>query len=521
MINKYSPNIAAIRTGIPKGPFPLYRLSFMFCSIASMFFLNFGCASTGRQIEPTYNISLPAVDSFQLRRDILQAYVDSVLADSLLYQANRSVYIISLNSGKEIYSLNKSSLLVPASVNKLFVTAAAYRLLGINCRFRTSVYGDSAGPSGVIKGNLYIKGFGDPVLRTADLEAMAYRLRAMGLRMVRGNLVADAGYFDTTSYGLGWMWDEGPYAYNAPISALSLNRNTFEIGLRPGIRPGRRPAAELNPKTGYLRLDNRAVTVKAGTNAKIKADRSFDGNGDMVSITGTMAVDRGMDYLVRTVTNPPLYCGNVFKEILAANGIKITGDVLLEETPPDMPELTWHVSPPLHQIIREMDKESDNFIAEMLYRQLNKGTDSMASDSSIKPDRLAEMLRGFGFGEQSFRLADGSGLSRYNLCSSAQLVKVLSEVYNDHGLRSELLSSLPVAGIDGTMARRLNAEEYKGMIRAKTGTLTGVSSLAGFAFGPDNKTYCFAIMFNNYTSKANSVRALQDSIVARLLRTAP
>ncbi len=482
--------------------------------------LSAGCAHRGRPEASIPAIPAVAPDSFQLKREVLRQAIDSVLSDTLLYQANRAVYIISLDPEREIYSLNQSSLMMPASVNKLFVSAAAFRLLGVNFRFRTAVHGDSIDGLGRINGDLYLKGFGDPELKTADLEALAYRLRAMGLKQVNGDLIADAGYFDTTSFGYGWMWDEGPYAYNAPVSALSLNRNTFEIGLRPGTRPGRRPRAELNPRTAYLTLDNNAVTIKAGNKARIKADRSFGGRGDAVSLSGTMAADEGTSYLVRTVTNPALYCGTVFREALAANGIKISGEVRTGATPPEKPELTWHASPPLYQIIRGMNKDSDNFTAEMLFRQLGTRQDPLAPDSA-RNNRLAQMLKNMGFGEESFRIADGSGLSRYNLCTAEQLVKVLTDSYRDPALRPELLTSLPIAGTDGTLARRLMEDEFRGIIRAKTGTLTGVSSLAGFVSGPGSKTYCFAFMFNNYTSKANSVRALQDSIVARLIRAAP
>ncbi len=479
-----------------------------------------GCAHRGRPEAFVQQTAVAAADSFNLRRESLQQAIDSILSDTLLFQSNRAVYIISLDPEREIYSLNRSSLMIPASVNKLFVSAAALRQLGVNYSFRTAVYGDSIENPGRIKGDLYLKGFGDPELKTADLEALAFRLRAMGLKQVSGDLVADAGYFDTTSFGYGWMWDEGPYAYNAPISALSLNRNTFEIGLRPGAKPGRRPQAELNPRAAYLSIENKATTIKPGNKARIKADRSFAGDGDLVSITGTMTADEGVNYLVRTVTNPALYCGTVFREALAANGIKILGTVKSGMVPSDKPELIRHASPPLYQIIRGMNKESDNFTAEMIFRQLGSGQDSLSSDPA-KNSKLTEMLKNMGFGEESFRIADGSGLSRYNLCSAEQLVKVLSETYRDPALRPELLASLPIAGADGTLARRLMGEEYKGIIRAKTGTLTGVSSLAGFVSGPDNKTYCFAIMFNNYTAKANQVRAIQDSIVARLARAAP
>jgi PBP4 family serine-type D-alanyl-D-alanine carboxypeptidase len=480
----------------------------------------FGCASRGKTAAPGPYKFPVNIDDFQSRRETLGRSIDSILSDTLLFQANSSVYIIQLDSNKELYSLNRSNLMMPASANKIFVTAAAYLNLGINYRFRTAVFGDSIDPLGKINGDLYLKGYGDPELRAVDLEAMAYRLRAMGLKQVNGDLIVDAVYFDTTSYGFGWMWDEGPYAYNAPISALSLNRNTFEIGIRPGKRPGKRPSIELNPITGYLTVVNQAITVKSGDRARIKVDRAFNGTGDEVSITGSVAMDERINYLVRTVTNPPLYCGTVFREALARSGIKILGSVRTGISPLEKSELTWHASPPLYQIIRNMNKESDNFTAEMIYRQLSNGWDSLSADSSQK-NKIVEMLNSMGFGDESFRIADGSGLSRYNLCSAGQLVKVLTDVYAHPALRPELLVSLPIAGIDGTLSKRLMEDEYQGRVRAKTGTLTGVSSLAGFVFGPQGKAYCFAVMFNNYTSKANSVRALQDSIIAKLITIAP
>ena len=477
-----------------------------------------GCASRGKTvIAPAANVP---IDSFTLKRDFLRLAIDSLLSDTLLFQANCGIYIISLEPEQEIYSLNRSSLLIPASVNKLLVTAAAYRQLGINYSFQTSVYGDSIDGQGIIKQDLYLKGFGDPELRTADLEALAYRLRSMGLKQVNGDLIADAGHFDTTSFGFGWMWDEGPYAFNAPISALSLNRNTFEVGLRPGARSGRLLKAVLNPTTAYLRLDNQGRTIRAGDKSKPKVTRNFSGDGDVVSITGTMALDEGLNYLTRTVTNPSLYCGTVFREALARNGIKILVTVISDTVPSGKPELTWHLSPPLYQIIRNMNKESDNLTAEMIFRHLSADDGANAGDSS-QSNKLADMLKNMGFGQESFRVVDGSGLSRYNLCSPEQLVRVLSDVYNDPALRPELLVSLPISGTDGTLSQRFIEDEYRGKIRAKTGTLTGVSSLAGFVFAPQNKTYCFAIMFNNYISKANSVRAIQDSILARLILISP
>ncbi len=183
--------------------------------------LGLGCATGGgeRAAREPLSPALPA-DSSIIRLQSFRQQADSLLADSLLEGANLGAYIIELESGRQVYARNHESLLIPASVNKLFVTAAALKAFGLHHRFRTAVCGDTLQMSkGVLKGNLYLKGYGNPDLKKSDLEALAFRLRASGLKRVAGDLVADPGYFDTTSFGYGWMWDEGPYAYNAPISA--------------------------------------------------------------------------------------------------------------------------------------------------------------------------------------------------------------------------------------------------------------------------------------------------------------
>jgi D-alanyl-D-alanine carboxypeptidase/D-alanyl-D-alanine-endopeptidase (penicillin-binding protein 4) len=211
-------------------------LSQIMAGAAALSLLALGCATGAgeRAAREALSPALPA-DSSLLRLERFRLMADSLLADSLLEGANCGVYIVELDSGREIYTRNHESLLIPASVNKLFVAAAALKAFGLHHRFRTAVCGDTQQMvQGVLKGNLYLKGYGNPDLKKSDLEALAFRLRASGLRRIIGDLVADPSYFDTTSFGYGWMWDEGPYAYNAPVSALSLDKNTFELGVRPG-----------------------------------------------------------------------------------------------------------------------------------------------------------------------------------------------------------------------------------------------------------------------------------------------
>ncbi|MRR09567.1 D-alanyl-D-alanine carboxypeptidase/D-alanyl-D-alanine-endopeptidase, partial [bacterium] len=144
---------------------------------------------------------------------------------------------------------------------------------------------------------------------------------------------------------------------------------------------------------------------------------------------------------------------------------------------------------------------------------------SAAADSGM--NSVARYLFGIGFAPGSYTIADGSGLSRYNLCTPEQVAAALLALYRDPLLRPELLVALPVAGVDGTLWRRFPNGDGRARVRAKTGTMTGVSCLAGFAWGPGERVYCFALMFNNYTAKADAVRRIQDDILRELLEVAP
>lgn len=488
------------------------------CLLAGLAAISAGCAGGRQQVRS--EAPAPA-DSSALRRELLAARLDSLLADTLLSTAQYGIYIVEVASGSAVYARNFQQLLVPASANKLFITALALRRLGAQHRFVTEALGDSIGRDGLLRGDLYLRGSGDPGLTTDGLGELAFRLAASGLRRVAGKLVLDAGAFDTARYGPGWMWDEGPYAYNAPISALSANRNTFEIAVSAGARPGDRLRVSLRPPSAYFKLDNQGVTAFPGVRRSLKVARQPDGESEAVSVSGVLSWEESPQYLVRSVADPARYCGRLFREALKARGIVIAGGTEAGRTPPGVPPLAALRSKPLYAILQDMNKESDNFTAEVLYRSAMAGN---GQAEAVPPDTagpMGAMMAGLGFGPGSHRIVDGSGLSRYNLCSPQQLVAVLMDLDRDEMVSPELLASLPVAGADGTLGKRMNGQGLQFRARAKTGTMTGVSSLAGFAYGAGGRRYCFAMIFNNYTAGAPAVRALQDRMVAELIAVSP
>jgi D-alanyl-D-alanine carboxypeptidase/D-alanyl-D-alanine-endopeptidase (penicillin-binding protein 4) len=485
-----------------------------------VFLTGCGGGQAAKKTETPMVIGSPA-DSSALKRARLAICVDSLLADSSLWQAQCGLYLIELNGSQPLYARNQDQLFIPASVNKIFTTAAALYDLGPNRQFLTAVYGDSLWTGGKLKGDVYLKGFGDPLLSSADLEALAFRLKSRGITRISGDLVVDASYLDTVKYGAGWMWDEGPHAYNAPISALSATQNIFEVSFRPSSRMGRKAAVSAGTGLPYLNIQNQVTTSRPGIKRKIKAERNHSSGTDIFTFSGHLPQDDSVQYNSFSVSEPALYCGALFVRALEDQGIRFTGRVKNGETPEGLPCLAWHNSPPVYVMLQKMNKESDNFIAEMLFRQVSK-------DSSVFPPPEPDTLNGveknlhrMGFAPGSFKVVDGSGLSRYNLCYPLMAAEVLMTLYRDPLLQTELLEALPLAGVDGTLYHRMQNGGTKIRVRAKTGTMTGISCLAGFAFGPDRKVYCFAMMFNNYPGKAAEVRRVQDAILEKLLEIAP
>jgi len=480
-----------------------------------------GCGGRDAVKPPAPAVAAVPADSQSLKKSRLAWEIDSLLADSSLAQAQCGLYITELNRSRPVYARNQDQLFIPASVNKLFTTAAALYQLGPHRRFPTAVYGDSVWTGGRLRGDVYLKGFGDPLLSSSDLGELAFRLRSRGIASISGDLVVDASYLDTVSYGAGWMWDEGPYAYNAPISALSADRNIFEISIRPSSRAGRRAAISAGPDLPYLRIRNQVVTSRPGIKRKIQAERVRTEKGDVFTFTGHLPQDDSVQYNSFSVSEPALYCGALLVQALKARGITLDGRIKKGETPESLACLAANNSPPLYVMIQKMNKESDNFIAEMLFRQVSRDSSGPFSPAPESLNGVERNLHRMGFAPGSFRVADGSGLSRYNLCYPRMVAEVLTALYNDPLLQPELLEALPLAGVDGTLYRRMQNGGVPIKVRAKTGTMTGVSCLAGFAFGPGEKVYCFAIMFNNYPGKAAEVRRVQDAILERLLETSP
>lgn len=427
--------------------------------------------------------------------------INKVIRDSGL-KTNIGIKIVSLKSGKTLYALNPNLLFTPASNNKLYTALAALALLGTDFTFETSVYHDS--------NSLVLKGGGDPDLTLIQLDSLASvvarRVKSVDL------LILDDTHLDSIPLGEGWMWDEGPWWYAAQISALSVNDNTVDFIVSPGSL-GEPIDITLSPETDYISVINNSITVNDTTGFQgLKIERDWLQETNDFLITGNLMDTTSMDTLYRNIEDPTLFTGTVFREMLEAHNVYV-GSMKKGNLPEDFRVVVSHRSSPLLESVTNLMKKSDNLTAELLVKTM--GREASGTQGTWQNGLIA--IKTFlndevGIDTTSLRMADGSGVSRYNLTSPAQLVKLLIFAFERKDIREPFLITFPVGGWDGTLKNRMEYSSSGHNIHAKTGTLEGVSCLSGYAFTEDNEPLAFSIMMNGYVGSAKPYLKLQDEI---------
>lgn len=378
----------------------------------------------------------------------LQAHEAPFRALDRLLDENPSLVGLEIRSlsGEVRYARNAQRLFTPASVLKLATSYAALRRLGSDARFRTELLSTGPVSDGQLRGPLWIKGYGDPSLRTSDLPAFVAALQANGLKQISGDLIADATLFEGPRYPSGWMWDDLERAFAAPASALSLDENAME----------------------------RLAVLEA----------------------------------------PEIRAALHLSERLSQAGIALAGTVRVGKAPAEARVLYRHESAPLSEIVRALNKDSNNFYAEALVRQLGllEGTGSHAAGLEV----MSDALEAAGWTRGTYRIADGSGLSRYSAVTPAQMAGLLVAAARMPEAPA-FMASLSVAGQDGTLARRLVGTRAEGLLMAKTGTMSGVSSLCGYLAPPGKEKLAIALLVNGFVGSSKPVQALQDAVILAAL----
>ncbi len=471
--------------------------------------------------------SAPAPGSPTPSRLALSAALDSVFADTALAHAHWGVLVRSLDTGETLYRQNPAKTFLPASNMKLVTGAMALEALGPEFRFRTRVL--AAGPvrDGALRGDLVVVGGGDPTISArfggddarAVLRSWADSLRAHGVTRIEGAIVAIDTAFDRRLAGRGWAWDDLDAAYAAEVSGLEFNEGTLQVRVFPAERVGAPGIVVLDPPTGYAPIVNRTVTVAPGAAARLDVERDL--TGPAVVVTGQVPADTSLRASV-AVRDPTRYFVAVLRETLREAGVAVDGPALVpgdrdEElgTPAaTTPLFTFH-SPPLREILPAMMKPSQNQIAEILLktlgRELRREGSAAAGEAAID-----SLLRTRGIDPRALVMADGSGLSRYDLVTPELLVELLAMMTRSPSW--ELwYSALPVAGVDGTLERRLVGTAGEGRVHAKTGTLTGVRALSGYLTTAGGERLAFSMLVNHHLLSSRDADRVVDAALLRII----
>ncbi|MBX2822051.1 MAG: D-alanyl-D-alanine carboxypeptidase/D-alanyl-D-alanine-endopeptidase [Rhodothermaceae bacterium] len=459
--------------------------------------------------------------------------IEAYLAEDTFKNAIWAAKIINLESGETLYERNQEISLMPASNAKLYTSAAVLDILGPSFRYETTVYSDGPIEQGVLKGNLIIRGTGDPSIGgrynkeddpKQSLRQLARDLRSAGIRVVEGDIIGDDDLFEDAPLGIGWSWDDEPYYYSAEIGALTFYDNSVQIILR-GQRPGMPTNVSWLPKTSYVTVNNKSLTVPADSSKDSEFARIRNTNAiDVLSEIPAGVIDTS--YI--TISNPTLYFGHLFRDVLVEEGIAVQGAVLDVDDLANQPRYEMRryrkqatlTSPPLEQLVETLNKESQNLYAELFIRTL--GVHHPVNDPDVEPGSaemgLKAAMATFARAQidtSRIQLVDGSGLSRMNLVTADMTANLLSYMWNHPyaTVRQAFYNSLPIGGVDGTLEDRFRSGTGFRNVRAKTGTLTGASSLSGYVFSKAETPYLFVLMCSNYTVKTREVRRTQDQII--------
>ena len=437
----------------------------------------------------------------------LQQALDQILARTPLHAARASIFVASLDSGQVLFAHDPDTLLNPASNVKLFTTAAVLARLGPEYRFDTEIYTDASPANGTVRA-LYVKGKGDPTFVTERLWGLAGEIAHRGVRLVRGDLLVDDGFFDGQREGPGYDQERGDRSYLAPVGALSLNFNVVAIHVAAGARVGDRGRVEVEPPSDYVEVENRTRTVRGSGRRRVTPSSIRLPNGrQRIFVDARLPLGGRDQVFYRKIEDPPTYFGHTLKRLLELRGVKVTGQVKRATVPPSARLLLAVQSEGLGDVVRKLDKTSNNFVAEQLLKTLGAEKKGPPGTWPKGIEAVEDYLAEAGIPRGSYVMKNGSGLNDTNRFSARQAVTLLRDVWRRFPIMADFVAALPVAGKDGTTRWRMESTE--GRLRAKTGTLDGVTSLSGFVETAARERLVFSILVNDFPGRPHlTVRAV-------------
>lgn len=442
----------------------------------------------------------------------LYSSINKLLTDNTL---NAGIIIENPSNGKILYQNNQNRLFTPASNMKLFTAYSALKILGPKFIFQTAIYADTSHlVNGTLQGNVYLQFTGDPSLTHQQLDLLIAALSKAGVQRINGQFIIVNQSLDDMGYGPGWMLDDANYCDGEAINGMVIDHNCFSVLISPSEKINEPALIQTKNTILPLKIINQITTADPNTACSmlVRSDnnKNYVLQGCINQNTDHTVKQRQMDVAIRDVNN---YIAQLIQLALQNNHITFSGQYQFGQLNPSLKPLLVINSQPLPELLTTMLKNSDNLYANILFKkmgQISSGNlGSWQNSQAAVKDVIQTQL---GINPKTWIVVDGSGESRYNLVTPNQILTLLNAVYKDPALSTIFIHALPISGTDGTLENRMTDALIKGHVMAKTGSMTGVSSLSGYIKTRQDKTLIFSILMNNFIGSEDTYRGMQDKI---------
>ena len=449
--------------------------------------------------------------------------LDEIIADPRLQGATTAISVRNAATSEMIYSNLGDTRVHPASVLKLLTGATALETLGEEYTFKTELYTDGEIQGVVLHGNLYLRGQGDPTLTKRDLQTFASELKTRGVQIINGNVYGDDSWYDNVRLSQDLNWSDELVHTGAQVSALTLSPNndydagTVIVEVTPANKAGQAGKVTMVPANDYMTIVNNTRTAAKGEKKSVTVERQHGSNKLVVS--GKIPVGAKKTRSWVSVWEPTNYTASLFKQTIEEQGITFSATPIVARGTISKGAnlLTSKQSMPLGELFVPFMKLSNNGHGEVLVKEMGRvvgGHGSWSKGLAVMEATLADM----GVDITTLLLRDGSGMSHKNLVTANEVTHLLYAVQSKSWY-PVFLNSLPVAGneerfVGGTLRNRMKGTEAAGNVRAKTGSLNGVTALSGYVETKSGETLIFSIMVNNYLS--STINEVLDEITVTL-----
>ncbi len=468
-------------------------------------------------IRNTFLAFLLFVANVSLAQDI-----SSILESAPNQEAFWSISIRDTD-GQVLEEFNSDKLIVPASNQKLFTTAAILDGLGSDYRFTTDIYGEGILEDSVWIGNLIFKGVGDPSISGFMYDGNRYhvfskflrQLRELGIREIKGSLVADISYFDDQIYPKGWDWDDLSFYYGVEISPLSFNNNAVDLVVVADGEVGDRPSISWFPKNSTVpNFVNYQTITEEGTEYDEYYRRDL-GNNRIV--LGSKLPKGYIEEESLSIDGAPMFFLQSFGQFLSDSGIEVRSYLVQNPTLglDRMDVIASHDSKGLDELIEWANKESDNFYTEMLLKTLDAEKSGNPGSTEYGIKEVRNFLGRMEIDTTYVIMKDGSGMASGNFTKTSILSEFLVKMKN-HPEFQAFLNSMSIAGVDGTIGHRMRGTSLQNNFKGKSGYVGGVRTLSGYVTTSSGRELIVSMAANNFIGKVRPIDAIHEQILAYL-----